>query len=93
MEKVAETTTPPPVEILGVLRTEKGIVVINPDTGQILQQPKPPVKTKIDLEAIKRQYPIDANSPNIVPPMPVKLPGEDSLTFAGRKNEWKRKFL
>lgn len=31
------------------------------------------------------------NTSNI-PPMPVKLPGENSFDYAERKNEWKRKY-
>lgn len=95
-ERKKKTAPAAPVatpELLGVLHTENGMVIINPDTGAILQSPKPPVKTKINLDERKKQYPRDEDSPDIVPPVPVKLPGEDPLIFAGRKNDWKRKFL
>jgi hypothetical protein len=47
------------VEILGVIHTEKGITIINPDNGLIVQQINAPIKPKSNIEKIKSMFPID----------------------------------
>ena len=49
-------------------------------------------KEKLDT-VVKNKFlsPLD-NSPEVIPPMPVRNPGEDALDFAVRKNEWKQKY-
>ena len=52
------------------------------------QPPQNESKGKID-ELIREERGLETKS---IPPMPIRMKGEDSFDYAARKNEWKLKY-